>query len=117
MHVATPSVENIRTLALVAALAGGGWLSGQGSAPIVGEVLYGAKMVGNLFLDLLRIDHMEDGEACESPTPCGRQDVQCMRLGRRGLCVCADGRPRGGLSGGQSQTIWPRVSLSSDAMR
>jgi hypothetical protein len=69
------------------------------------------------FLGLLRIDHMEDGEACESPTPCGRQDVQCMRLGRRGLCVCADGRPRGGLSGGQSQTIWPRVSLSSDAMR
>ena len=36
-------------------LAGGGWLSAQGAAPVVGDVLYGAKMVGNLFLDLLRM--------------------------------------------------------------
>ena len=27
------------------------------------------------FLRLLRIDHMEDGEACGSPTPCGQQDA------------------------------------------
>ena len=39
------------------------------------------------FLGLLRIDHIEDGEACGLPTPCG-QDVHCMRLGRRGLCSC-----------------------------
>lgn len=65
------------------------------------------------FLKLLRIDHMEEGEACESSMPCGRQDVQCMRLGPRGLRTCAEDRPRGGLS----QTIWPSVSLSSDAMR
>ena len=39
------------------------------------------------FLGLLRIDHIEDGEACGLPPPCG-QDVHCMRLGRRGLCSC-----------------------------
>jgi len=67
------------------------------------------------FLRLLRIDHMEDGEARELPTPCGREDVQCMRLGARGLCTCAGDvspRPRK-----MSQAIWPRVSFSSDAMR
>ena len=39
------------------------------------------------FLRLLRIDHIEEGEACGSPTSCG-QNVHCMRLGRRGLCTC-----------------------------
>ena len=33
-------------------IAGGLWLPGQ---PVAGEVLYGAKIVGNLFLDLLRM--------------------------------------------------------------
>ena len=50
-----PSLNTQILIGCLLGLAGGGWLSGQGSAPIVGEVLYGAKMVGNLFLDLLRI--------------------------------------------------------------
>ena len=36
-------------------LAGGGWLSSHGASPMVPDVLYVAKMVGNLFLDLLRM--------------------------------------------------------------
>jgi len=50
-----PSLNTQILIGCLLGLAGGGWLSGQGSAPIVGEVLYGAKMVGNLFLDLLRM--------------------------------------------------------------
>ena len=79
--------------------------------------VFGCRDSALRFLELLRIDHMEDGSPSDLPIGCHCEGVQCMRLGRRGLCVCADGRPRGGLSGGQSQTIWPRVSLSSDAMR
>ena len=66
------------------------------------------------FLRLLRIDHLEEGEACELPTSCGRGDVQCMRLGARGLCACSGGRPP---RRGTSQADRPSASLSSSAMR
>ncbi len=36
-------------------IAGGWWLSGAGATPIVANTLYGAKLVGTLFLDLLRM--------------------------------------------------------------
>lgn len=36
-------------------IAWGLWLTTQGQAPLVGQTLYGAKVVGNLFLDLLRM--------------------------------------------------------------
>ena len=50
-----PSLNAQILIGCLIGLAGGSWLSAQGSAPIVGEVLYGAKMAGNLFLDLLRM--------------------------------------------------------------
>ncbi len=36
-------------------IAGGWWLSGSGSTPLAQNTLYGAKLVGTLFLDLLRM--------------------------------------------------------------
>ena len=36
-------------------IAGGFWLSGQPGSPIASQALYGAKLAGNLFLDLLRM--------------------------------------------------------------
>ena len=36
-------------------IAGGWWLSGAGATPMVANTLYGAKLVGTLFLDLLRM--------------------------------------------------------------
>ena len=36
-------------------LAAGFWLAGQPASPVVANTLYGAKIVGNLFLDLLRM--------------------------------------------------------------
>jgi len=36
-------------------IAGGWWLSGTGSTPLAENTLYGAKLVGTLFLDLLRM--------------------------------------------------------------
>ena len=50
-----PSLNAQILIGCLIGLAGGSWLSAQGSAPIVGEVLYGARMAGNLFLDLLRM--------------------------------------------------------------
>lgn len=39
----------------LAGIAGGLWLAGQGPSPLSANTLYGAKLVGNLFLDLLRM--------------------------------------------------------------
>src|SRR5574343_463796 len=50
-----PSLNAQILIGCLLGLAGGAWLSAQGTAPVVGDVLYGAKMVGNLFLDLLRM--------------------------------------------------------------
>jgi Na+/H+-dicarboxylate symporter len=50
-----PSLNSQILIGCLLGLAGGAWLSAQGQAPVVGDVLYGAKMLGNLFLDLLRM--------------------------------------------------------------
>lgn len=50
-----PSLNSQIVAGCLLGLASGAWLSTLGAAPVVGDVLYGAKMVGNLFLDLLRM--------------------------------------------------------------
>ena len=50
-----PSLNAQILIGCLVGLAGGGWLSSHGASPIVPDVLYVAKMVGNLFLDLLRM--------------------------------------------------------------
>ena len=40
------------------------------------------------FLELLRIEHMEDGSPSDLPIGCHCEGVQCMRLGTRGLSPC-----------------------------
>jgi len=39
----------------LAGIIGGFWLAGQPAAPLAADTLYGAKLIGNLFLDLLRM--------------------------------------------------------------
>ena len=53
--------------------------------------VFGCRESASRFLDLLRIDHMEEGEPAELPADCGCGGVQCMRLGAAGLRAC-DGR-------------------------
>lgn len=50
-----PSLNTQILIGCLLGLVGGSWLSTPDAAPVVPEVLYGAKMVGNLFLDLLRM--------------------------------------------------------------
>ena len=50
-----PSLNSQILIGCLLGLAGGSWLSSPGAAPVAPEVLYGAKMIGNLFLDLLRM--------------------------------------------------------------
>ena len=50
-----PSLNTQILIGCVAGIAGGLWLAGQGQTPVAGNTLYGAKLVGNLFLDLLRM--------------------------------------------------------------
>ena len=51
-----PSLNTQILIGCLLGIAGGLWLAGQpASAPIVGNTLYGAKMLGNVFLDLLRV--------------------------------------------------------------
>ncbi len=53
-----PSQPSLNTQILIGCLlgiAGGFWLAGAASAPLTANTLYGAKLVGNLFLDLLRM--------------------------------------------------------------
>ena len=50
-----PSLNAQILIGCVAGIAGGLWLAGQGQTPVAGNTLYGAKLVGNLFLDLLRM--------------------------------------------------------------
>jgi Na+/H+-dicarboxylate symporter len=49
-----PSLNTQILIGCLLGLAGGAWLSGSGTAAAP-DVLYGAKLVGNLFLDLLRM--------------------------------------------------------------
>mgnify|MGYP000228704335 CR=1 FL=1 len=50
--------------------------------------VFGCRESASRFLDLLRIDHMEEGEPSELPSGCGCGGVQCMRLGTAGLRTC-----------------------------
>ncbi len=50
-----PSLNTQILIGCLLGVAGGGWLAGQGATPLGQDTLYGAKIVGNLFLDLLRM--------------------------------------------------------------
>lgn len=50
--------------------------------------IFGCRDAARRFLELLRIDKVEDGASADLPPVCG---VHCMRLGTRGLRSC-DGR-------------------------
>ncbi|MGB5207797.1 MAG: cation:dicarboxylase symporter family transporter, partial [Azonexus sp.] len=50
-----PSLNTQILIGCIAGIAGGLWLAGQGQTPVADNTLYGAKLVGNLFLDLLRM--------------------------------------------------------------
>mgnify|MGYP002776612181 CR=1 FL=1 len=51
-----PSLNTQILIGCLLGIAGGLWLTTEpASAPIVRNTLYGAKMLGNLFLDLLRV--------------------------------------------------------------
>jgi Na+/H+-dicarboxylate symporter len=53
-----PRLPSLNTQILVGCLAGiacGFWLAGTAGTPLAANTLYGAKLVGNLFLDLLRM--------------------------------------------------------------
>jgi Na+/H+-dicarboxylate symporter len=50
-----PSLNSQIFIGCLIGIAGGWWLSQAGSAPLAANTLYGAKLVGTLFLDLLRM--------------------------------------------------------------
>ena len=50
-----PSLNTQILLGCLLGVAGGWWLSTPGATPLAADTLYGAKIVGNLFLDLLRM--------------------------------------------------------------
>ena len=50
-----PSLNSQILIGCLIGIAGGWWLSGAGATPLAQNTLYGAKLVGTLFLDLLRM--------------------------------------------------------------
>ncbi|MDD2988577.1 MAG: hypothetical protein PHI64_06395 [Zoogloea sp.] len=73
------------------------------------------------FLELLRIEHMEEGCPTDLGAHCGTGEVQCLRLGSRGLRECdgTGGRPRQA-QGPQKVAIRPssrRTSFRTDFLR
>lgn len=50
-----PSLNTQILIGCLIGIAGGFWLAGSADAPLTANTLYGAKIVGNLFLDLLRM--------------------------------------------------------------
>lgn len=50
-----PSLNSQILLGCLVGIAGGFWLTAEGATPLAQNTLYGAKLVGNLFLDLLRM--------------------------------------------------------------
>jgi Na+/H+-dicarboxylate symporter len=50
-----PSLNAQILIGCLLGVAGGGWLAAQGATPLAADTLYGARIVGNLFLDLLRM--------------------------------------------------------------
>ncbi|HQX05540.1 MAG TPA: hypothetical protein PKZ19_02045 [Zoogloea sp.] len=57
------------------------------------------------FLELLRIEHMEEGLPMDMGASCGCGDVQCLRLGTRGLRECDGSGVRPRRSDGQRQIV------------
>lgn len=50
-----PSLNAQILIGCLLGIAAGGWLAAQDATPLAADTLYGAKIVGNLFLDLLRM--------------------------------------------------------------
>ncbi|WP_265949956.1 dicarboxylate/amino acid:cation symporter [Dechloromonas sp. A34] len=50
-----PSLNTQILIGCLLGVAGGFWLTAAGATPLAGNTLYGAKLIGNLFLDLLRM--------------------------------------------------------------
>lgn len=50
-----PSLNSQILIGCLLGVAGGFWLAAEGATPLAGNTLYGAKLLGNLFLDLLRM--------------------------------------------------------------
>ncbi|HXE36855.1 MAG TPA: dicarboxylate/amino acid:cation symporter [Azonexus sp.] len=50
-----PSLNTQILIGCLLGVAGGFWLTTEAATPLAGNTLYGAKLVGNLFLDLLRM--------------------------------------------------------------
>lgn len=72
------------------------------------------------FLELLRIDHVDEGESSDLLASCGCNDVQCLRIGTRGLRVC-DGAAKARRSTAPQRIVIQsrpqRATFSSDFMR
>ncbi len=83
--------------------------------------VFGCRESASRFLDLLRVDHMEEGDPSELPAGCGCGGVQCMRLGTAGLRTCDGlGKPARRADGPRRIVIQspPRkISLRSEFMR
>ncbi|HXE38181.1 MAG TPA: cation:dicarboxylase symporter family transporter, partial [Azonexus sp.] len=50
-----PSLNTQILIGCLLGIAGGFWLTSEAATPLAGNTLYGAKLIGNLFLDLLRM--------------------------------------------------------------
>lgn len=50
--------------------------------------VFGTRDSALRFLELLRIDHVEDGLPVDLALQCGNPGVQCLRIGNRGLRNC-----------------------------
>ena len=83
--------------------------------------VFGCRESASRFLDLLRIDHMEEGEPSELPADCGCAGVQCMRLGTAGRRTCdGRGKPARRSDGPRRIVIQSpprRISFRSEFMR
>ena len=82
--------------------------------------VFGSRESATRFLELLRIDHVEDGPPSDLLANCGCEDVQCLRLGSRGLSSCeGDARQAKRPEGPRRIVIQPRprrATFSNDFM-
>lgn len=72
--------------------------------------VFGCRASAVRFLELLRIDQVDDGEASDLLAKCGCDDVQCLRMGARGLRSCDGGVKARGRDGEQQNVILSRPS-------
>lgn len=83
--------------------------------------VFGCKDSAVRFLELLRIDHMEEGDPAEMTADCGCEKVQCLRLGARGLRECDGSNLRPVTPSGPRRVVIQsrprRASFGSDFMR